>query len=255
MKFIFWFGILINGFISSCLAEKISVAMEPFPPFVNAEGTGLTIDMLHAIEDISDLEFDIEIMTYARAKYQLKNQQIQILGHTPKDLETAEFYLYAQELNWKIDTTSDIFSLELKFFDLSKLKKGRIGTTLGNADFFSEQLEIPLNKFIQTSTLRQLVDMLIKRRIDVLVFERVSVMTLLQEKNMTDVYYQSIGKVPASIAVFRSQEGEKLKEKLDKLIKQLPLEDIFSGYLQFTDLPKSGKVPIVPPKILTSKEY
>ena len=83
--------------------------MESFPPFVNAQGDGLTIDMLHAIEDISDIEFTIEIMTYARAKYQLKTHHINIIGHTPKNLETADFYQYAQELDWIIDTTSDIF--------------------------------------------------------------------------------------------------------------------------------------------------
>lgn len=245
MKFIFWFGILINGFSFSCLAERINVAMEPFPPFVNAQGTGLTIDMLHAIEKISDLEFNIEIMTYARAKHQLKHQRIEIAGHTPKNLETAEFYLYAQELNWKIDTSSDIFTFERKFLDLSILQKGRIGTTIGNADFLASQMKIPRDMFIQTATLRQLVDMLVKRRIDVLVFERVSVMTLLQEKKVQGVYYQTIGKIPASIAVYRDSQGVKLKEKLDELIKQLPLETIFSGYFQYSNLPESGKVPIV----------
>jgi hypothetical protein len=62
---------------------------------------------------------------------------------------------------------------------------------------------------------------------------------------MKGVYYQSIGKVPASIAVFKNGAGGILKEKLDELIKQLPLENIFSGYFQYIDLPESGKVPIV----------
>jgi len=219
--------------------------MEPFPPFVNEQGSGLTIDMLHAIEDISDLVFDIQIMTYARAKHQLENNRIDIIGHTPKNLETPEFYLYAQELDWIIDTTADIFSFERQNFDLGKLKKGRIGTTLGNADFFAKQMNISRDKFIQTSTMRQLVDMFIKRRIDVLVFERVSVMTLLQEQKVTGVYFQSIGKVPASLGVYKSASGDKLKKKLDELIKKLPLDDIFSGYLKYTSLPKTGKVPIV----------
>ena len=87
--------------------------------------------------------------------------------------------------------------------------------------------------------------MLLKRRIDVLVFERVSVMTLLQEKKVKGVYYQSIGKVPASIAVYRDSAGKELKDKLDMLIKQLPLKNIFSCYLQFTHRPDSGKIAIV----------
>jgi polar amino acid transport system substrate-binding protein len=245
MKFVLWLGILINGFSFSCLAEKIYMGMEIFPPFVNAQGDGLTIDMLHAIEDISDLEFTIEIMTYARAKYQLKTHNINIIGHTPKNLETADFYQYAQELDWIIDTTSDIFSFDRQNFDLSKLKKGRIGTTLGNADFFAKQMNIPRDKFIQTATLEQLVNMLVKRRIDVLVFERVSVMTLLQEQKVTGVYYQSIGKVPASLAVYKNASGDKLKQKIDALIKQLPLDKIFSGYLKYTKLSNTGMVPIV----------
>jgi polar amino acid transport system substrate-binding protein len=64
--------------------------MEPFPPFVNTQGTGLTIDMLNAIAGISDLEF--KIMTYVSAKYQLKIHKINIIGHPPKNLETPEFY-------------------------------------------------------------------------------------------------------------------------------------------------------------------
>ena len=219
--------------------------MEPFPPFVNAQGNGLTIDMLHAIEDISDLEFDIEIMTYARAKHQLKHNRIDIIGHTPKDLETPSFYQYAQELDWIVETTSDIFVFDHQYFDLGKLKNGRIGTTLGNADFLAKQMDIPRDKFIQTATMRQLIDMFVKRRIDVLVFERVSVMTLLQEQKITGVYYQSIGKVPASLGVYKNASGDELKKKLDGLIKQLPLDEIFSGYLKYTILPEKGKVPIV----------
>jgi polar amino acid transport system substrate-binding protein len=244
MKFVIWFGILINGLSFFCLAEKIHVGMEPFPPFVDAQGEGLTIDMLRAIENISDLEFDIEIMTYARAKHQLKNQRVDIAGHTPKTFETPEFYLYAQDLNWQIDTTSDIFSFDRRHFDLSKLKEGRIGTTLGNADFFAAQMNISRDRFIQTATMRQLIGMFVKRRIDVLVFERVSVMTLLQEKNVAGVYYQSIGKIPASIAVYQNDVGGQLKSKLDKLINKLPLDTIFSDYLQYTNLADKGIVPI-----------
>ncbi|PKG80989.1 hypothetical protein CXF85_19685 [Colwellia sp. 75C3] len=245
MKFVLWLGILINGLSFSCLAEKYHIGMEVFPPFVNAQGNGLTIDMLHDIEDISDLEFEIELMTYARAKYQLKNHQIDIIGHTPKNLETPEFYKYAQELDWLIDTTSDIFAFDRQYFDLSNLNKDRIGTTLGNADFFAKKMNITRDKFIETATMGQLIDMFVKGRIDVLVFERISVMSLLQEQKVTGVYYQSIGKVPASLGVARNSSGNKLKHKLDVLIKQLPLDEIFSGYFKYTKLPSTGEVPIV----------
>ena len=69
-------------------------------------------------------------------------------------------------------------------------------------------------------------------------------MTLLQEKLSPDVYYQTIGLVPASIAVSNDGKGYRLKAKLDRLIRQLDHEKIFSGYLKFNRLHATGKVPL-----------
>jgi polar amino acid transport system substrate-binding protein len=245
MKLAVLFGVLLNGFSICCFSETINVGMEPFPPFVNEEKQGFTVDMFRAIEKISDLKFNIEIMTYARAKHELKYQKIDIAGHTPKKLETQDFYQYGEELNWQIDTTSDLFSFDPHYFEFNNIAHGRIGTTLGNADFFAQQMGLSRDKFIETSSMNQLIDMFIKRRIDVLVFERVSVMTLLQDRNVNGVFYQTIGKVPASIAVFKGEAGSQLKAKLDGLISQLDHDQLFGDYFKYTKLPKSGKVPVI----------
>lgn len=42
-----------------------------------------------------------------------------------------------------------------------------MGTTIGNADFLASQMKIRRDMFIQTATLRQLVDMLVKRSISI----------------------------------------------------------------------------------------
>jgi polar amino acid transport system substrate-binding protein len=243
MKLAWYFCIFINGFGITCMAQNVTVGMEPFPPFITARATGYSVDMLRAIEKISELKFDIKLMTYARAKRELEFNQIDIVGHTPKNLETATFYQYAQELDWHVSTKSDLFSFDKKYFNVDDLQRGRIGTTLGNADFFSEQTGIPRSKFIETSSLSQLVSLLLTRRIDVLIFERVSVMSSLQANNAGKVYYQTIGEVPASIAVSKNEEGDRLKQKLDHLIKQLDQEKIFSGYLKYSRLPDAGTVP------------
>ncbi|OKY24610.1 hypothetical protein [Thalassotalea sp. PP2-459] len=88
--------------------------------------------------------------------------------------------------------------------------------------------------------MHQLVDMFIKGRIDVLLFERSSVMTLLAEKDIYGIHYQSIGLIPASIAVSKDEEGTELKKQLDEVIKTLDLDKIFSGYLQYIYLPSKG---------------
>mgnify|MGYP000228418302 CR=1 FL=1 len=102
MKLTWYFLIFVNGFGITCAAQNVTVGMEPFPPFITEQVTGYSVDMLRAIEKISDLKFDIEIMTYARAKHELEFNRLDIAGHTPKELETKGFYRYAQELDWHI---------------------------------------------------------------------------------------------------------------------------------------------------------
>lgn len=224
--------------------QVITVGLEPFPPFIDANGKGLTVDMFNEIEQLTDLTFDVNIMTYARAKYQLSRNKLFIAGHTPKNLESDDFYQYAIELDWQIDTTSDLFTFDQQFFDLANVATGRIGTTTGNAGFFAKLLGIEATRFIEVKELNHLVSMFITNRIDVMLFERASVMTLLQQRNVRDVYYKSIGQVPASIAVANTEKGKQLKNQLDTAIRQLDTNKIFASYLKYTQLPDTGKVPV-----------
>lgn len=225
--------------------QTVTVGLEPFPPFINGDGNGLTVDMFREIERVTDLKFDVNIMTYARAKYQLSRQKLTIAGHTPKNLESDDFYQYAIELDWQIDTTSDLFVFDKKYFDLSSVETGRIGTTTGNAGFFSKLLAIEASRFTEVKELNHLVSMFVSGRLDVMLFERASVMTLLQQRKVHGVYYKSIGQVPASIAVANTEQGKQLKAKLDKAIRQLDTKKIFASYLIYAQLPDTGKVPEV----------
>lgn len=224
-------------------AHVVTIGLEPFPPFVDQSGKGLTINLLKEVERISSFKFDIEVMTYARAKHELKNNRLTIAGHTPKGNETSEFYQYAEELDWQIDTTADVFAFDVKYLESKKVVKGKLGTTLGNAEFFAEMLGISKDKFVEVSSLNQLVDMFIVGRLDAILFERASVMTLLQKKQIPHVHYRSIGVVPASIAVKKSPQGKALKAKLDALIERVNTDEIFSSYLKYTRLPNEGVVP------------
>jgi len=260
---VFVVGVLLNGIFTITYAkntelnsavttenkklqpQEIFVGMEPFPPFINKKGMGYTIDMFKEIEKISNLKFNVSIMTYARAKKELKLNRIDIAGHTPKDLETSSFYQYAQELEWQLITHSDYFFLDKKYFELSSLKSNHIGTTIGNAKFFAEQTGIELDMFVEVSSLEQLVKMLLAGRIQVIIFERVSVMTTLMKLNKDKVFYRTAGMIPASIAVQNNEKGRLLKEKLDQLILTLDQDRIFGNYLEYMTMPDEGIVPQV----------
>ena len=144
----------------------------------------MVIDMLMSLAFEKNIDFNIHIMTYGRAKKELQSRRLDLIGLTPYQLETDDFYQYSVELNWHINTHVDFYSLDKSYFDIEKLPNGSIGTLIGNAEFFSEIVSVPTIKFVEVSSLQQLVKML------------------------------EMGIVPASLAVSNTAEGLRLKELL-----------------------------------------
>lgn len=75
-----WMAILI---CEPVFGREVKVGFEPLPPLIVDKDTGYTIDMLKAIEKISDFKFTIKIMPYNRAKHMLKTGGVDLAGHTP----------------------------------------------------------------------------------------------------------------------------------------------------------------------------
>lgn len=205
--------------LAPALAERVRVGFEPFPPLINEDGSGYTIDMLRQLESQSELLFDIEIMSYSRAKKELKKGRLDLIGHTPHQLEEDEFYHYAAELDWKIATRLELFSLSPDKLDPAKLERQRIGTPYGNAAFMAEMTGIGLSKF-RESNLESLGRMLQLGRIDAILFERASVINTLSQRTLPTVHYQLISSdIFAGLAVSRSDSGLALKNRLDALLQ------------------------------------
>lgn len=225
-------------------SEEIEVGLEPFPPLINKDGSGLVIDMLNSISAKKNLSFNFHIMTYGRAKKDLESNRLQLIGLTPFQFETKQFYQYGAELNWHIDTHVDFFALDKSFFDIENLPSGSVGTLIGNAEFFSEITNVPLIKFVEVSSLEQLVKMLALGRLNVILFERVSTMSTIKKLEIKNVFYKKMGIVPASMAVANTQQGLILKSKLDFLLTNISNETFFSRFINYTAMNDSGEVII-----------
>jgi polar amino acid transport system substrate-binding protein len=235
----------------------ILVGLEPFPPLVNEDGSGFVVDMLNALQKQSSLNFNYQIMTYARAKKELKSHRIDMIGLTPKDQETKEFYQYAEELTWSFNTTVDLYATSPNDFSLNNLPHHSIGTLIGNADFFAEQAGVSRDKFIEVSSLKQLIMMMARDRLKVIIFERVAMMSTIASlktdlitkipnefnslKKPQSIYYKKFKIIPASIAVSNSPAGKALKQQLDHLLAH-NAEQYFIGIAPFSLLPDSGIV-------------
>jgi polar amino acid transport system substrate-binding protein len=242
MKLAYRILALLLCFISTVNARDIHIGLEPFPPIITENGTGYAIDMFKAIEEISDLKFHFHIMNYARAKKELKNKKLDVIGLTPKGYESPEFYQYAEDINWSISAKVDLFTLDAKQINIEALPEQSIGTLRGNADFFSELLNIPRNKFIEVSSLSQLIRMLERKRLTIITFERAATMITLEKHNVSNVYYHNVAEIPASFAVHTSDSGKKLKDKIDKLLTKIKSYHYFTAYFHYQNLADSGKV-------------
>ncbi len=224
------------------LAETVKVGLEPLPPLITEDGKGYTIAMLRAIEQVSELEFDIQIMIYERAKKSLKDGSVDIMGHTPYQSEVKSFYTYAQEINWSVPAVCDFYARDKAV--LNNPKQHQLGTPRGNGGFFSELLGIPMEQFYE-ARLENLLKMLYKGRssVEVFIFERGSTMSTIKKLQLTDVYYADAElNLRASLAVGKSNKGYRLKNILEASILKIDHDKVFRTYNYYLNMPKSGKV-------------
>lgn len=234
---LFFIGTIAN-------AQEVEVGIEPFPPLINEDGSGYIINLLNGLTKNTALTFNFHIMTYARAKNELKHKRLNLIGLTPKNSETKEFYQYANELSWDFDTTVDIFSTSKNKVNLNELPDLGIGTLIGNADYFAEMIDVPLNKFIEVRSLEQLVQMMALGRLNVVIFERVAMMSTIKRLKVESIYYQHFITLPASFAVTKDKQGTELKAKLDLLLNQTSNEQYLTDFSQYTNMDKSGVVQL-----------
>lgn len=225
---------------SASAQETVTVGLEPFPPLIVDAESGYTITLLKELEKASDFTFDIRILSYSRAKAELKNGRADLIGHTPYGLETQEFYGYAQELDWKFSTVSDVYGRDPN--RLKNLEGQTVGIPRGNEAFFSELSGVPVEN-LYSGELKNLLRMLENGRIDAFWFERAATMTQLYELGIKGVHYRQMpdSPIPAGMAVARTPSGDRLKERLDPLLKDPAYMEIFAPYRTYLALPPEGQ--------------
>ena len=228
--------------VGACAAaDRIEVRLEPFPPLVNEDGTGLAIDLLMLAAPKAGISFNIEITSYSRAKFQLRNGDADLIGPVPIGMESGGFYEYAQELEWQMPTQCDLFVLDPTLLEDQSLPTLDIGVPLGNAEFFADLLALPAEQFTESS-LTNLVQMLATGRISAVLFERAATRAVLKNLDIEGVYYRRMFSIPAGFGVRADAEGRELARRLDELFRAIGDELILSAYQRYLTLPDQGRV-------------
>lgn len=232
-------GFLFLAFTLPLCAQVVQVAMEPFPPLIVDKDSGYTIELLNAVTEKTGIVFEVQIMPYNRAKQQLKDGQVGMMAHTPKGVEEESFYTYAQELDFSISTTSDVYAKDKsKLADISSIK---IAIPRGNEDFASMILGVPKENFYP-GELEGLLKMLNAGRIDAFWFERASTMSTLEKLKISGIHYTKLpAESPdAGFAFAKNEDGTQLKTKIDAAIKKIDTDKLFADYYKYLELPATG---------------
>ncbi|MDO6428094.1 hypothetical protein Q4489_13825 [Thalassotalea sp. 1_MG-2023] len=240
--------ILLLTFSMTGNAECIFVELEPFPPVINDDGSGILPDMLAAIEAKTDLSFQVTIATYARAKKDLHDGKVKLIGLTPKGNESKSFYRGAIELDWFFQATVDIYAQSPRYLNEENLTTNSIGTLTGNADFMSMVTNIPREKFIEVSSLEQLARLIVKKRIKAAIFERASMMSTISRLKLANIHYNKLITIPAGLAVKKTRAGQTLKKQLDKALLTLNTRAYLTPLNNFNQLANAGIVTTISDK-------
>jgi len=227
-------------------AETVRVGLEPFPPLINEDGTGLLIDLFKKVESKSDFTFKIEIMTYTRALTMLEKKELDLIAITPQGGSEPAFYEYGLDIEWSIPVRNAIFTTSSTVLSDSEIKGMKmLGIPQGNADFFNAIYGIPKDNFYEGAIVN-LLGMLKKGRINGFLFERTASIVNIKKQKISGLYYQVLDEEPvgASMSVQKSDSGKKLKAKLDELLKSEDISNIFTVYEEVEKLPKTGAVEL-----------
>lgn len=220
-------------------SRVLRVGLEPFPPLIVDNSTGYSVDWLQALAREAGMTLRISIVPYSRAKAGLKNGKLDMIGHTPVGMETRDFYTYAAELNHRVATKLDAFSLGKQGLESANFEGKSIGTPYGNARFIAEVIDLPQSQFVE-APLPNLVHMLLAGRISTIVFERASVVSHIPKETDTVIHYRLIAQIDAGFAVRRDRP--QLLKQLNEASRRVDAANIYKAYSNLLNWPDRGTV-------------
>lgn len=228
-------------------AETLVAAFEPLPPHIEDNGNGLLPSLLTQLDSTSSATFSIELMPYSRAKRELENGRVDLIGFTPYAMETDAFYRFAVEIRWPYAVATDFITLNPAL--LTDFDQRQIGIPYGNESFAVQMLGVAPEK-LYLAELDQLILMLLRGRLDLVWFERSSLhRELAKHPDRPAIHYrqQPAQSIPIAIAVRKDAKGERLKQWLEHEIEQGNVPPLSPDDTALSQSPVEGVVPASKP--------
>lgn len=157
-----------------CFCEQVKfVSGDFYPPFIyrneRGEAVGISIEILKAIEKVSDLRFNVELMPFSKALELVKNGEADMINLIFRTPEREKFFLFSkpvlqvQSLVW--------FRKDLNLKDFKDLTAHIVGVIEGDANEQLLRSKNPNIVFKRFTDFEQLIQAVKERQIDVFIME------------------------------------------------------------------------------------
>lgn len=235
------FSLLIaNNSIAA--STQIDVTLNPLSPFTNTDGTGLSIDFFNAIESHSSYRFTINSAHFDAAKLRLRRQETDIIGHIGMNYESKSLDKFLQRIDFRFPMMIDLYVKDPAVMD--QLHTLKIGVLRGSQQIAANVSGIPISQFTGFSNLNKAFKNLAKGTIDAIYYERASLLNASKAFKIKGLYFIQRPANPLyfGYATAKSEQGDKLKAALDKIILKMDTSTLFKGYQHYMDMPQKGLV-------------
>ncbi len=222
--------------------HTIRVGLEETPGLLEANGEGILDKALKEVaKKVKLFNFSFTYLSYLRAKVELEKGNLDLIGLTPKGHEVKEFYKFAKELKWELNTNLILFCSSKKALLLKNSEK--VGSPSGNEDFIARSLNHKVG-FFESGSLKSLIMRLHKKRIPCIAFEEISTLKMAKDIGIKKLYYKKIGSINASFAFRKGPLSKDMVKEMEKALAKIDWNEYLRNVVR---IPVSQSTGVIKP--------
>lgn len=209
-----------------CFCEQVKfVSGDFYPPFIyrneRQELVGISVEILKAIEKVSDLRFDIELMPFSEALKLVETGQADMINLIFKTPEREKMFLFSKPI-LKVQSLVWV-KKELKVKDFKELSAFVVGVVEGDANEALLRQKNPSVLVKRFESFQQLIEAVENREIDAFLMEDLTASYYLIKHDLYHLF-ESLPPLSVEWAYFafartKPQLVEKFYAALDRLPK------------------------------------
>lgn len=208
-----------------CFCEQVKfVSGDFYPPFIyrneRQELVGISVEILKAIEKVSDLRFDIELMPFSEALKLVETGQADMINLIFKTPEREKMFLFSKPI-LKVQSLVWV-KKELKVKDFKELSAFVVGVVEGDANEALLRQKNPSVLVKRFESFQQLIEAVENREIDAFLMEDLTASYYLIKHDLYHLF-ESLPPLSVEWAYFAfARTKPQLVEKFNAALDRLP---------------------------------